>query len=108
MKREIVEYSADLKFRRLVKTDLAAVQAAAERDRFEISLTETSLRFNYSGRDAGNRVLEFWRAVAPVLKSADGRIRREIVWSNDEETLDFYSINNGNLQKIAPTAVVAA
>jgi hypothetical protein len=108
LRREIVEYTADLKFPRLTKNEMAAVKSASENYRLEIDFTETTLYFVYSGRDAGNQVLEFFRAAALVLKNAVGQIKREIVWSNDEETVDFYSIVEGALRKEAPTTVGAA
>ncbi len=107
MNRELVQYQADLKFPSLSDPEIKALRAIAENYKFSPQIKKNSFKFLYNGRDAEFHVIEFLREIASLLVEADGEIRSETIWENDDETSESYKISDGNLKKVEKVASVS-
>jgi hypothetical protein len=65
----------------------------------DIEVSETSLEFNFEGRDLDNRIPQCFVKIAAILRSADGELRCEIDVEEQDPVFEFFTIYNSQLWK---------
>lgn len=99
MNIEIADYNASLVLPHLSVETVQQIQAEAKEILSELLVNPDYLDFEYSGRDAGRKIVKFLCRIAPLIGTAKGEVECQIVTDTDERFLEFYSIRQGRLYK---------
>ena len=96
---EIANYHASLALQHLSFETVQQIEAEAKPVFSELLVNPDYLDFEYSGRDAGRKIVKFLCRIAPLIGTAEGEVECRITTSTDETYLEFYTIQNGRLYK---------
>ena len=101
MNIEIADYSASLTFPGLSSEAIRQLKDAAKEllGDLVVSVGPHTLDFDYSGRDAGRKVVKFLCRAAPLIGSAKGEIECRLTTDTDELHFEFYTIQNSRLYR---------
>ena len=101
MNIEIAEYSAYLTLPSLDLESIRQIEQAAKEllGDLEVSVGPHHLDFDYSGRDAGRKVVKFLCRVAPLIGTAEGDVKCRLSTTTDEIHFEFYVILHGRLYR---------
>lgn len=101
MNIEIAEYSASLTLPGLSPEAVQQIRQAAKEllGDLLVSVGPNHLDFDYSGRDAGRKVVKFLCRAAPLIGSAKGEVECRLVTDMDETRFEFYIIQHLRLYK---------
>jgi len=105
MNIEIANYNSSLALPQLSVEIVQQIQVEAEEIFSELLVSPDYLDFEYSGRDAGRKIVKFLCRIAPLIGTAEGEVECQIVTDTDERFLEFYSIRHGRLYKQAAKIV---
>ena len=101
MNIEIAEYSASLTLPGLSSESVRKIKEAAKEllGDLVVSVGPHSLDFDYSGRDAGRKVVKFLCRTAPLIGSAEGEVECQLTTDMDERHYEFYTIHASRLYR---------
>ena len=101
MSIEIAEYSASLMLPNLDTEAVHQVKQAAQEllAGLAVSVGPHHLEFDYTGRDAGRKVVTFLRRVASLIGEADGEVECRLTTDTDETRYEFYTIRHSRLYR---------
>ena len=66
---------------------------------FEIDVSPRFLEFDYSGRDAGRKIVMFLCQIAPLIGTAEGEAECRLTTQTDDSHCEFYFIQHGRLYR---------
>ena len=101
MNIEIAEYSASLTLPSLDVEAVHQIERAAQEflGGLAVSVGPHHLEFDYSGRDAGRKVVTFLCRVAPLIGKAEGEVECRLTTDTDETRFEFYTIQHSQLYR---------
>ena len=99
MNIEIANYNASLTLPHLSPETVQQIKAAAKEVLSELLVSPVCLDFEYSGRDAGRKIVNFLCRIAPLIGTAEGEVECQILTGTDERFFEFYFIKQGRLYK---------
>lgn len=99
MNIEIADYNVSLALEHLSSEAVQQIEAEATGVLSDLLVSPDYLDFEYSGRDAGRKIVKFLCRIAPLIGTAEGEVECQIVTDTDERFLEFYSIQHGRLYK---------
>ncbi len=101
MNIESAEYSAYLTLPGLDREAVRQIEQAAKEllGDIEVSVGPHHLDFDYSGRDAGRKVVKFLCRTAPLIGTAEGDVKCRLTTDTDETHFEFYVILHSRLYR---------
>jgi hypothetical protein len=93
----IRSYNGYFTFGGITDEQRSRISELSSAERFNIDLSERSLEFESTGRDASRAVVETFREIAGILKDADGELRCEIDEADVDPHFEFFTIKGGQL-----------
>jgi len=101
MKPELIEYSGYLTYQPLSSQQVEEIRRIGASFGEELDAQPDWLEFEYSGRDAGRKIVLLLRQLAPIIGNAEGEIVCQLDTHSTTPGFEFYSIRGGKLLKQA-------
>ena len=99
MNIEIADYNASLTLPHLSSETVQQIEVEAKHILSELLVSPDYLDFEYSGRDAGRKIVKFLCRIAPLIGTAEGEVECRITTDTDKSYLEFYFIQHGRLYR---------
>ena len=93
MSAQLYDYSGYLTF--AIAPDAVSKIQAAARDNLgaiQVDVSPSSLELEYSGSDAGRKMVRFLHQIAPLIGNVDGSVECRLSDDTGDSNFEFYTI----------------